>query len=184
MQLFKTFNEAEAFLENLETDLDRIDCLDCLILELEERILACDTEDSINSSQDLSQSESSIEQWKSILPALKRFRRDLMKIHSRNSTSGLKGLFLWERLRFPVPSSEGELMKTIRLIGQRPSQVHEYLVWLLGVLEKDETSGGWKLRDEETWRLTLDCRENEGDWGEALWKVMNITDEFIEYLKN
>ena len=76
MQLFKTFNEAEAFLENLETDLDRIDGLDCLILELEERILAYDAEDSINSFQDLSQSESSIEQWKSILPALKRFRRE------------------------------------------------------------------------------------------------------------
>ena len=71
MQLFKTFNEAESFLENLETDLDRIDGLDCLILKLEERILAYDAEDSNNSSQDLSQSESSIEQWKSILPALK-----------------------------------------------------------------------------------------------------------------
>ena len=38
------------------------------------------------------------------------------------------------------------------------------------------------MRDEETWRLILDCRENEGDWGEALWKVMNISDEFMEHL--
>ena len=25
--------------------------------------------------------------------------------------------------------------------------------------------------------------EQEEDWGEALWKVMNITDDFIEYQK-
>ena len=119
MQLFKTFNEAEAFLENLETDLDRIDGLDCLILELEERTLAYNAEDSINSSQDLSQSLSSIEQWNSILPALKRFRRDLMKIHSDEFNERFEGSVpVGRRLRFPVPSSEGELMKTIRLIGQ------------------------------------------------------------------
>ena len=75
MQLFKTFNEAEAFLESLETDLDRIAGLDCLILELEERILAYNAEDSINSSPVLSQSLSSIEQWKSILPSIKEIQK-------------------------------------------------------------------------------------------------------------
>ena len=49
MQLFKTFTEAEEFLENLETDLDRIDCLDYLIFELEEKTLASDALDSKNS---------------------------------------------------------------------------------------------------------------------------------------
>ncbi len=84
-----------------------------------------------------------------------------MKIHFEEFEERFERSFPpGRRLRFPVPSSEGELMKTVRLIGQRtPSQVHEYLVWLLGVLEKDETSGGWKLREEETWRLVIDCRE-------------------------
>ena len=76
-------------------------------------------------------------------------------------------------------------MKTIRLICQEnTSQVHEYLVWLLGVLVKDNTSAGWKLREEETWRLVLDCSKNKADWGEELWRVMNIEDEFIEHLRN
>jgi hypothetical protein len=44
MQLFKTFTEAEEFLENLETDLDRIDCLDYLILEIEEKTLASEAQ--------------------------------------------------------------------------------------------------------------------------------------------
>ena len=189
MQLFKTFNEAEAFLENLETDLDRIDGLDFLILELEERTLAYNAEDSINSSMDLSQSLSSIEQWNSILPALKRFRRDLMKIHFEEFEKRFERSFPpGRRLRFPVSSSEKELQKNIRVMDPRnSSRIHEYLVWLLGVLEKDEITGGWILREEETWRLVLDWRDEkedqEEDWGEALWKVLNITDEFIEYLK-
>ena len=49
---------------------------------------------------------------------------------------------------------------------------------------KDNTSTGWKLREEETWRLVLDCSKNKADWGEELWRVMNIEDEFIEHLRN
>ena len=186
MQLFKTFTEAEEFLKNLETDLDRIDCLDYLILELEEKTLDSEAHDSISSSKDSSEALSSIEQWNSILPSLRRRRRDLLKIHSNDFNDRLESSVPpGRRLKFPVPSSREELMKTIRLIGpKKPSQVHEYLVWLLGVLVKDNTSTGWKLREEETWRLVLDCSENEADWGEELWRVMNIEDEFIEHLRN
>ena len=52
MQLFKTLEDAKGFLEGLETDLDRIDCLDYLILELEERTKASDTKEDKPSSED------------------------------------------------------------------------------------------------------------------------------------
>ena len=52
MQLIKTPKDAEEFLKDLETDLDRIDCLDYLILELEEKTQAYDPQDSINSAAD------------------------------------------------------------------------------------------------------------------------------------
>ena len=55
MQLFKTPKNAEEFLKDLETDLDRIDCLDYLILELEEKTLAHDAHDPINSAADSSE---------------------------------------------------------------------------------------------------------------------------------
>ena len=194
MQLFKTLEDAKGFLEGLETDLDRIDCLDYLILELEERTNASDTEELVKFTSDTSGSFESLDEWNLMLPSLKSYRGGLMKIHFEEFEERFERSFPpGRRLRFPVPSSEGELTKTVRLIGQgTPSKVHEYLVWLLGVFEKDETSGGWILREEETWRLVLDWRdekeeqeeEQEEDWGEALWKVMNITDEFIEYLKN
>ena len=186
MQLFKTPKDAEEFLKDLETDLDRIDCLDYLILELEEKTQAYDPQDPINSAADTSEAPSSIEQWNSILPYLRRRRRDLLKIHSDDFNERLESSFPpGKRLSFPVPSSKEELMKTIRLIGhKKPSQVHQFLVWLHGVLEKDNTSAAWKLREEETWRLVLDCRENKLDWREELWRVMNIKDEFMEHLRN
>ena len=186
MQLIKTPKDAEEFLKDLETDLDRIDCLDYLILELEENTLDSEAHDSISSSKDSSEALSSIEQWNSMLPSLRRRRRDLFKIHSNDFNERLESsLPPGRRLRLPVPSSREELMKTIRLIGPKNiSQVHEYLVWLLGVLVKDNTSTGWKLREEETWRLVLDCSENKAHLGEELWRVMNIEDEFIEHLRN
>ena len=186
MQLFKTFTEAEEFLENLATDLDRIDCLDYLILEIEEKTLASEALDPKNSLRDLSEDPSSLDQWNSILPSLRRRRRDLFKIHSNDFNERMESSFPpGRRLRFPVPSSIEDLMKTVRLIGPKnPSQVHEYLVWLLGVLVKDNTSTGWKLCEEETWRLVLDCSENKAHLGEELWRVMNIEDEFIEHLRN
>ncbi len=186
MQLIKTPKDAEEFLKDLETDLDRIDCLDYLILELEEKTQAYDPQDPINSAADTSEAPSSIEQWNSILPYLRRRRRDLLKIHSDDFNERLESSFPpGKRLSFPVPSSKEELMKTIRLIGhKKPSKVHQFLVWLHGVLEKDNTSAGWKLREEETWRLALDCRENKLDWREELWRVMNIKDEFMEHLRN
>ena len=114
MQLFKTFTEAEEFLKNLETDLDRIDCLDYLILELEEKTLDSEAHDSISSSKDSSEALSSIEQWNSILPYLRRRRRDLLKIHSDDFNERLESSFPpGKRLSFPVPSSKEELMKTI-----------------------------------------------------------------------
>ena len=120
MQLFKTFTEAEEFLENLETDLDRIDCLDYLIFELEEKTLASDAHDSKNSLTDSSEYPSSIDQWNSVIPRLKRFKRDLLKIHSEEFNKRLESSVpLGRRLRFQVPSSKEELMRTIRLIGQK-----------------------------------------------------------------
>ena len=194
MQLFKTLEDAKGFLEGLETDLDRIDCLDYLILELEERTKASDTKERVKFTSDTSGSFESLDEWNLMLPSLKSYRGGLMKIHFEEFEERFERSFPpGRRLRFPVSSSEKELKKNIRLIGPRnPAQIHDYLVWLLGVLEKDETTGGWILREEETWRLVLDWRdekeeqeeEQEEDWGEALWKVMNITDDFIEYLKN
>ena len=194
MQLYKTLKDAKEFLEGLETDLDRIDCLDYLILELEERTKVSDAEGPTKSTSETSGSFESLDEWNFILPSLRRYRGDLMKIHFEEFEERFERSFTpGRRLRFPVSSSEKELNKNIRLIGPRnPAQIHEYLVWLLGVLEKDETTGCWILREEETWRLVLDWRdekeeqkeEQEEDWGEALWKVMNITDGFIEHLKN
>ncbi len=165
MQLYKTLKDAKEFLEGLETDLDRIDCLDYLILELEERTKVSDAEGPTKSTSETSGSFESLDEWNFILPSLRRYRGDLMKIHFEEFEERFeRSVPPGRRLRFPVPSSEKELKKNIRLIGPRnPAQIHEYLVWLLGVLEKDETTGCWILREEETWRLVLDRWEQKED---------------------
>ena len=63
MQLFTDIGEVEEYLEKLDTDLDRIDCLDYLILELEEK--------TNNESEDLSGKEEDLITESTTVPGLK-----------------------------------------------------------------------------------------------------------------
>ena len=93
--------------------------------------------------------------------------------------------FLLERLSFPVPSSKEELMKTIRPLAIKPSQVHQFLVWLHGVLRK--ITSRLKLREEETWRPSWTAVKinwiERGTWGlwtsrMSSWSILEMRRDF------
>ena len=85
---------------------------------------------------------------------------------------------------FPVSTNEEEFSENIRFVSrENKSKLHEYLVWNINILEKDKSSRGWVLREEERWRIALDENKNKKDWRVALWKVMNITKGFVKELK-
>ena len=185
MQLFKTMGDVEKFLASLETDLDRIDCIDYLILELSELLKDLSKQGSGNPTKVPTASPDTIKKWRSLLPALRKHRSQFMKIHKKEFQERfLNSIPKKRRLIFPVSTNKKELSENIRFVSrENKSKLHEYLVWNINILEKDKSSRGWVLREEERWRMALDENKNKKDWRAMLWKVMNITKGFVKELK-
>ena len=148
MQLFTDIGDVEEYLEKLDTDLDRIDCLDYLILELEEKTNN-ESEDLSGKEEDLitestmvpglktDEWERRIGIWRMLLAKLRKsrdklYRANLKAYQSRLENSWPEG----NRLRFPICTSLETLKRNIHLLNEiNPHKTHEFLVWHLLILE-------------------------------------------------
>ena len=195
MQLFTGIGDVEEYLEKLDTDLDRIDCLDYLILELEEKTnnesvdLSGKEEDLITESTMVpglkaDEWERRIGIWRTLLTKLRKsrdklYRANLEAYQRRLESSWPEG----NRLRFPICTSLETLKRNIRLLNEiGPHKTHEFLVWHLLILESAQEEG-WRLIETETWRMILDARDRGQASDQHLWEALGISDEFYKSLK-